>query len=52
MMINEGCLHIVVVVCVCVCVAVFILGASQFDCGRVMLERGDTVYTCNWTYLE
>ena len=30
---------------VCVCVAVFILGASQSDCGRVVLGRGDTVYT-------
>jgi hypothetical protein len=36
---------------VCVCVAVFILGASQFDCGRVVLGRSDTVYTCNWAHL-
>jgi len=32
---------------VCVCVAVIILGASQFDCGRVVLGRGYTVYTKN-----
>jgi hypothetical protein len=37
---------------VCVCVAVFPLGANQFDCGRVVPGRGDTVYTGNWTYLE